>query len=137
MRADRGQRRGSSGSGSNANAVTAAATPLLPLLLLPPLLSLLPPLLLLPRLAWRVAAAAHTATCSLGCTANEAKDAFLACMSHEMRTPLNGLLGMLQLAASGDAAPDRVRRYIKQASGPPHTTRTHARTHARTNARAT
>ena len=27
---------------------------------------------------------------------NEAKDAFLACMSHEMRTPLNGLLGMLQ-----------------------------------------
>ena len=26
---------------------------------------------------------------------NEAKDAFLACMSHEMRTPLNGLLGML------------------------------------------
>ena len=30
---------------------------------------------------------------------NDAKDAFLACMSHEMRTPLNGLLGMLQLAA--------------------------------------
>ena len=27
---------------------------------------------------------------------NIAKDAFLACMSHEMRTPLNGLLGMLQ-----------------------------------------
>ena len=47
---------------------------------------------------------------------NEAKDAFLAVMSHEMRTPLNGLLGMLQLAATCDeAVPDRVRRYIKQA----------------------
>ena len=33
---------------------------------------------------------------------NDAKDAFLACMSHEMRTPLNGVLGMLQLAMSYD-----------------------------------
>jgi PAS domain-containing protein len=31
---------------------------------------------------------------------NEAKDAFLACMSHEMRTPLNGLLGMLQVTTN-------------------------------------
>ena len=31
---------------------------------------------------------------------NIAKDAFLACMSHEMRTPLNGLLGMLQMAVT-------------------------------------
>ena len=47
---------------------------------------------------------------------NEAKDAFLACMSHEMRTPLNGLLGMLQLADSThEPMPESVRRYIKQA----------------------
>ena len=50
---------------------------------------------------------------------NEAKDAFLACMSHEMRTPLNGLLGMLQLADTTteqtDGVPDAVRRFIKQA----------------------
>ena len=47
---------------------------------------------------------------------NQAKDAFLACMSHEMRTPLNGLLGMLQLAAyTEEVLPDKVRRYIKQA----------------------
>ena len=37
-------------------------------------------------------------------------------MSHEMRTPLNGLLGMLQLAACTDEeVPERTRRYIKQA----------------------
>ena len=39
---------------------------------------------------------------------NEAKDAFLACMSHEMRTPLNGLLGMLQVIASA-SPPHRLR----------------------------
>jgi signal transduction histidine kinase/DNA-binding response OmpR family regulator/HPt (histidine-containing phosphotransfer) domain-containing protein len=47
---------------------------------------------------------------------NEAKDAFLAIMSHEMRTPLNGLLGMLQLAAlTEEHVPDKVNRYMKQA----------------------
>jgi len=47
---------------------------------------------------------------------NEAKDAFLAITSHEMRTPLNGLLGMLQLAASSEeVVPDTVMRQIKQA----------------------
>ena len=46
---------------------------------------------------------------------NEAKDAFLACMSHEMRTPLNGLLGMLQLAMVADDVPPKVRRCVKQA----------------------
>ena len=46
---------------------------------------------------------------------NEAQDAFLACMSHEMRTPLNGLLGMLQLAMVADDVPPKVRRCVKQA----------------------
>lgn len=45
---------------------------------------------------------------------NEAKDAFLACMSHEMRTPLNGLLGMLQMATvSHDVS--ELHRFVKQA----------------------
>ena len=51
---------------------------------------------------------------------NEAKDAFLACMSHEMRTPLNGLLGMLQLAQVRCDLPDQVRRYVKQAENSGH-----------------
>ena len=51
---------------------------------------------------------------------NEAKDAFLACMSHEMRTPLNGLLGMLQLAEVRCDLPDQARRYVKQAENSGH-----------------
>ena len=44
---------------------------------------------------------------------NAAKDAFLASMSHEMRTPLNGLLGMLQLAlAASDYS--SAFRFVKQ-----------------------
>jgi len=46
--------------------------------------------------------------------ANDAKSAFLACMSHEMRTPLNGLLGMLELADVSDEL-SNVRRCVKQA----------------------
>ena len=52
---------------------------------------------------------------------NDAKDAFLACMSHEMRTPLNGLLGMLQLAmCSSDDVPEKVRRFVEQAHPSPN-----------------
>ena len=36
---------------------------------------------------------------------NDAKGNFLASMSHEMRTPLNGVLGMLQLAMSHPLPP--------------------------------
>ena len=37
---------------------------------------------------------------------NDAKGNFLASMSHEMRTPLNGVLGMLQLAMAYDLPPE-------------------------------
>ena len=45
---------------------------------------------------------------------NRAKDAFLACMSHEMRTPLNGVLGMLQLAMSYEL-PEVVMQNVQNA----------------------
>ena len=58
---------------------------------------------------------AYVRTCTQ-VRANEAKDAFLACMSHEMRTPLNGLLGMLELATCCfESKPEDVRRFVKQA----------------------
>ncbi|HYM60981.1 MAG TPA: ATP-binding protein [Thermoanaerobaculia bacterium] len=42
--------------------------------------------------------------------ASAAKSEFLAQMSHEMRTPLHGIMGMLQLVEDDDASPDRRRR---------------------------
>jgi len=45
---------------------------------------------------------------------NDAKGNFLASMSHEMRTPLNGVLGMLQLAMSYEL-PHAVRKNVQNA----------------------
>lgn len=39
--------------------------------------------------------------------ASKAKTEFLACMSHEMRTPLNGIIGMAQLLLSTDLTPEQ------------------------------
>jgi len=41
--------------------------------------------------------------------ASAAKSEFLASMSHEMRTPLHGVIGMLQLAMDGDIPAPRLR----------------------------
>ena len=50
--------------------------------------------------------------------ATRAKSAFLAAVSHEVRTPLNGLLGMLELLLRGELAEDqRERAEIAQRSG--------------------
>ncbi len=50
--------------------------------------------------------------------ATRAKSAFLASVSHEVRTPLNGLLGMLELLLRGELSPDqRERAGIAQRSG--------------------
>ncbi|MCX7288981.1 MAG: PAS domain-containing protein [Rhodobacterales bacterium] len=40
-------------------------------------------------------------------TANQAKSEFLAAMSHEMRTPLNGVLGMTQILQAGATDPEQ------------------------------
>ena len=45
---------------------------------------------------------------------NDAKGNFLASMSHEMRTPLNGVLGMLQLAM-GHQLPELARQNVSNA----------------------
>lgn len=47
--------------------------------------------------------------------ANEHKDKFLATVSHEMRTPLNALMGYLGLLRSADSLPDVATDYVKGA----------------------
>eukprot|EP00741_Cyanophora_paradoxa_P024962 tig00000325_g24095.t1 len=48
-------------------------------------------------------------------SANDAKSMFLATVSHEMRTPLNGILGMLQLAMDSESLPKVAEDYVKRA----------------------
>jgi len=47
--------------------------------------------------------------------ADKSKSAFLAVISHEVRTPMNGVLGMLQLLDTDRLAPDQ-RRYLEIAN---------------------
>jgi signal transduction histidine kinase/ActR/RegA family two-component response regulator len=45
--------------------------------------------------------------------ANEAKSVFLSTMSHDLRTPLNGVIGYTRLAL-GELEPDRMRAYLEK-----------------------
>jgi two-component system sensor histidine kinase/response regulator len=49
-------------------------------------------------------------------TANRAKSEFLARTSHEIRTPIHGVMGMVNLVLDGQLEPDQ-RQYLKMAMG--------------------
>ena len=49
--------------------------------------------------------------------ANEAKTQFLATISHEMRTPLNAILGSAELALTEDDVPAEIREHLVRIAG--------------------
>ncbi len=49
-------------------------------------------------------------------SANEAKSNFLSNMSHDIRTPMNAILGFATLIAKDSDKPDKVREYIRKIS---------------------
>lgn len=48
--------------------------------------------------------------------ANAAKQDFLSSMSHDIRTPMNAIIGMTSLAMSNTNDPDRVQEYLRKIS---------------------
>ena len=60
---------------------------------------------LLPATCYLLPSAYHQLAPAKARAASDAKGKFLASMSHEMRTPLNGVLGMLQLAMELEMLP--------------------------------
>ncbi len=48
-------------------------------------------------------------------SANKAKSAFLATMSHEVRTPMNVILGLLEVLNENDSLPKEQKRYLDTA----------------------
>lgn len=49
-------------------------------------------------------------------SANLAKSQFLSNMSHDIRTPMNAIVGMAKLASDHAAEPDKVKEYLKNIS---------------------
>ncbi len=49
--------------------------------------------------------------------ANLAKSEFLSRMSHDVRTPINGIVGMIRIASSNADDPDRVRECLEKVDG--------------------
>lgn len=44
--------------------------------------------------------------------ANNARNEFISCMSHDMRTPLNGIMGMTELAKKYINEPEKLKNYL-------------------------
>ena len=56
------------------------------------------------------------AACEAADHANASKQEFLSCMSHNIRTPMNGIIGMIKIAAHHVDDPDRVKDCLEKAS---------------------
>jgi PAS domain S-box-containing protein len=66
---------------------------------------------------WRRTQAELEAARSRAEAANTAKTLFLATISHEMRTPLNAILGSTDLALAGETDPEALRAHLTRING--------------------
>ncbi len=56
------------------------------------------------------------ADCEAADQANASKQEFLSCMSHNIRTPMNGIMGMVKIAADHADDPEKVKECLEKAS---------------------
>lgn len=56
------------------------------------------------------------AACEAADHANASKQEFLSCMSHNIRTPMNGIMGMIKIATNHVDDPERVKDCLDKAS---------------------
>lgn len=56
------------------------------------------------------------AACEAADHANASKQEFLSCMSHNIRTPMNGIMGMIKIATNHVDDPERVKDCLEKAS---------------------
>ena len=56
------------------------------------------------------------AACEAADHANASKQEFLSCMSHNIRTPMNGIMGMIKIAGNHVDDPERVKDCLDKAS---------------------
>lgn len=51
---------------------------------------------------------------------NNAKNAFLSAMSHDIRTPMNGIIGMTAIAAAHTENPEKIKNCLKKITSASH-----------------
>ncbi len=56
------------------------------------------------------------AACEAADHANASKQEFISCMSHNVRTPMNGIMGMIKIASDHAEDPERVKDCLEKAS---------------------
>lgn len=56
------------------------------------------------------------AACEAADSANASKQEFISCMSHNVRTPLNGIIGMIKIASDHVEEPEKVKECLEKAS---------------------
>lgn len=60
------------------------------------------------------------AACEAADQANASKRNFISCMSHNVRTPMNGIIGMIKIASDHLEEPGRVKDYLSKAAVSSH-----------------